>query len=297
MNVQDSYNSAQEQLRAIIMEMASESAIASEDVSLQVGALVEFFKSHETFRHMYARLPVLISDIYKSPYHEIEYLSEALVGLHEHLMLAPDGKWRKNAFRLCDHLMLEIARFNEINQYSGRTQKDIEASVAKLEAAQKDLETVSHKLQSVQTEVVTVLSIFAAIVLAVSGSVSFIGNSLSSIGAASTSRAAVLIALCGIVTFNTVFVLMYCIAKMIERPIASRCNKFSCNQCAPEACRCKKRDCHTCTKKCWFITRMRYQMPFAFYLNAFLLLIIFCAFVHRYVSWDTLVGCAVGGCK
>lgn len=131
--------------------------------------------------------------------------------------------------KLSDHINLEIGRYSyysineqqvkDLEKRNQTLQRDLRTATDELEKAQK---TVS----SMQTELIAVLSIFAAIVLAFSGNISFLGNTLSGIKEVCLFKTAFFVLLCGLIIFNSIFLMMYIVGKIIGRNIYALMQKL-----------------------------------------------------------------------
>ena len=126
-----------------------------------------------------------------------------------------------------------------------------------LASAQESLEAASKQASSMQTEVISVLSIFAGIAFVFSGGMSFLGSAITSINNATNYELVVLvILLCGLVMFNTIFLMMYLVGRITNRNIFTHC---------------KTSDC-TCQKQCGGLSKIRKRLPYVFYFNLFSIL-------------------------
>ena len=183
----------------------------------------------------------------------------------------------QNIEKLCDHMNLEIARFQkntvlERQLEQAKTEahtsttalKESQASIAD---ATKKLSKAERKASSLQGEIISVLSIFSAIVIATSGGFSFVSGSISSLSSGIPfHRVLCVISLCGIALFNSVFVLMYMVGKIIDRPIYTACSSSTnSNPCLA---------CHACSKKCCSFTKIRKRLPYIFWFNATMITIL-----------------------
>lgn len=81
-------------------------------------------------------------------------------------------------YKLCDHLNLEIGRWNYYSQYEQKiddlTSKTV-STTKDLKSAEERLKSASSQASSIQTELIAVLSVFAAIVITFSGGFSILG--------------------------------------------------------------------------------------------------------------------------
>lgn len=235
------------------------------------------------FRHSYSDFFPVISKIFeKNTTYAVEYLMTNLEAIREILEL--DYSNGTNQFcdiysqftKLCDHLNLQISEMTyflctddklssvsenmqEANKNLMSAHEDLEKALGELNPvreqllkAQDNLLEANQRAKSLQTELIAVLSIFAAIVLTFSGGFTLLGSVMSSIGSARYYEMVVLVAvICGMVMFNTIFLMMYLVGKIINRNIYAKCKTEEC----------------TCEKKCNSCSRIRKRLPYVFYFN------------------------------
>ena len=219
------------------------------------------------FRHSYSEFFPLILHIQdeKTEY-SLDYLSENLESLRTYVdtdFLDGTKEFKdmnKNFDKLCDHLNLEIGRVTYYSQNEKRTE-DLSKRMEDMGEATIKLEKASKKAESIQTELLSILSIFAAIVIAFSGGLSFLGGTLSGASETYICKMILLLLMCGFVLFNTIFLLMYLVGKIIGRSIYANC--------ISEDCTCKKGD----KPKCNGINRIRKRLPYVFYINVLMLIL------------------------
>ncbi len=249
----------QEELENYIHELSKKMFAESDirNISLQ---LMETYKGD--FRHSYSGFFPLIQKISGSDQQEsLDYLGDNLEGIRNYI--EEDFISGKKEFediydqlnKLCDHLTLEIGRWNYYSQYEQKLD-DINTRTTSLnenmDSATIELRKASKQAASIQTELIAVLSIFAAIVVTFSGGFTFLGGVMTSIGNVKDYEVAVLTAIiCGMVIFNTIFLLMYLVGKITERNIYAKC---------------KTPDC-SCRDKCGGLKRLKKRLPYIFYFN------------------------------
>lgn len=218
------------------------------------------------FRHNYSDFFPLIVEIHQEGDPNLECLSHNLDSLREYVEqnYAQDEKYRDlygSLRKLFDHLNLEIARLNYyLNNESAieKAKQDVEVLKSQTERAEENLRDVSNKTKSLQSEMIAVLSIFSAIVIAFFGDVNFIASAISSLSDVHIYKSAVIVVISGIMLFNSIFVLMYIVARIIDRSIYSPCKTVDC----------------TCTKKCIGMTRIRKRLPYIFWINVLFLVLL-----------------------
>lgn len=221
------------------------------------------------FRHDYSEFFSLIVEISREDNeYNLEYLSNNLVALREFVEYNYlEGSRELTSLywpllKLSDHINLEIGRYT---YYSANEQElqDLEKrnkeTQINLKEAAKQLEEARKKISSTQTDLIAVLSIFAAIVLTFSGSLSFLGNALTGMENAPFLKSVFFVSLCGLVVFNTVFLMMYLVAKITGRNIYAHCKSSDCT-------------CNNGSPKCSGFNRIRKRLPYVFWGNILFLL-------------------------
>lgn len=136
----------------------------------------------------------------------------------------------KEIIKLYDHVNLEIGRINYTKRMTGRTLSElartklavedvdqkIKDSEIIREKAIEDLNSESVKLKEeirdsqkkMQSEYITILGIFAAIVLAFTGGMTFSGSVLENIDKASVYRILAIVLILGFIMFNLIWLLL-----------------------------------------------------------------------------------------
>lgn len=249
----------QKRLEDCICEL-SERMLPEEEIRNVSLRLLDIYKGD--FRHSYSGFFTLIINISKNPKGNLDFLGNNFEGIRAYIeadFVKGEKEFSEIANqvnKLCDHLNVEIGRWNYYSQNEQKIE-DMNSRTVELsndmKAATQKLQKASKQASSIQTELIAVLSIFAAIVVTFSGGFTFLGSAVSSINDAKYYEAAVLaIIVCGMAIFNTIFLLMYLVAKITERNIYAKCVSVDC----------------TCTKKCGGIKRLRKRLPYVYYFNS-----------------------------
>ena len=216
------------------------------------------------FKHSYSDFfPVLLNIFKEDNDYDKNYLSNNLELIRE--LLEADFSAGKHEYKeiysqvvkLCDHLNLQISEM----EYFSATESMVKDASVEMKQAEENLSTVKSELEiankhasTLQTELITVLGIFAAIIMTFSGGFSLLGGVMSAISEAHDYEMIVLGAIiCGMVMFNTLFLMMYLIGKITDRNIYARCRT--------ENCSCEDR------VKCSGISRIKKRLPYVFYFN------------------------------
>lgn len=205
-------------------------------------------QEQDQYRHLYSDLFVIITQIDKSAQYDNEILSQNLLYVCKHYRAKNKDNAgvfidiSKSLFKLYDHVNLDIARLNyskacnflqheEIVKMTGQL-KDTEKSINNQindaivnikdeyqrdvsKATQKLHEDINEQLRHVQdesskmrAEYISILGIFASIVLAFVGSLTYSTSVLSNIHKASIYRIVILAALIGMVMIFILWLMM-----------------------------------------------------------------------------------------
>ena len=222
------------------------------------------------FRHVYSEFFAMIVEIAKDDNaYSLDFLSNNITNVRA--LVEQDYVDGEKEFRglyrpltkLSDHINLEIARYSyssiheqrvlDLEKRNKNLQTELADATEKLGEAQKSM-------SSVQTELIAVLSIFAAIVLTFSGSMSLLGNALTGMENAPFFKSVFFVLLCGFIITNVIFLMMYLVGKITGRNIYAKC---------------KSKDC-TCGEggvpKCCGLTRVRKRLPYVFWINFLVIL-------------------------
>ncbi len=252
----------QEELKRHLCDMATSLKEENEmrDIALKLKGLYS-----DGFRHTYSEFFAMIVEMARDDNeYDLDYLSNNLVYLR--MLVEQDYVDGEKEFRglyvpltkLSDHINLEIARYSNSSVHEQRVM-DLEKRNSTLQVslneATEKLNEAQEAMASVQTELISVLSIFAAIVLAFSGSMSILGNALTGLQNAPFFKSIFFVLLCGFVIANVIFLMMYLVGKITGRNIYARCKT--------KYCTCGKNG----RPKCWGITRVRKRLPYVFWLN------------------------------
>lgn len=249
----------QDELEKLIRSL-SKKLLVELEIREMLLQLLEIYRGG--FRHSYSGFFPLIVLISKSTEQEsIDFLSDNLEIIHEYIEkdFVSGEKEFKDIYdqlnKLCDHLTVEIGRWNYYSQNEQKIE-DIKSRTTvlndEMSKATKELQRASKQASSIQTELIAVLSIFAAIVLTFSGGFTFLGSIIGAVNDARHYEAIILVAIvCGMIIFNTIFLLMYLVGKITERNIYARCDTLDCS----------------CRKRCGGLKRIRKRLPYVFYFN------------------------------
>ena len=213
----------QADLEKLLKELAV-SANVCDDERKRAEIIKRFCEIYQgTWRHRYSSFFSVLMDLFGEDDEKLEILSGNLK------IIAEEGKFSEDAQKkirkLQDHINLEMAR---IMSWFGE-QKDIQEKYANLKKQVDEVESRNQKLKeeldSHQINYITILGIFASIVLAFAGSISFSNSVFSSIANASIYQIGTACLLQGFVFVNLIYILVLTVLRNLKPSITELLQK------------------------------------------------------------------------
>lgn len=182
------------------------------------------------------------------------------------------------------------SRANEIQSKSNEIQSKTEELQSKTKKIQNTLKNATKllnendkKVKSLQLEFITILSIFAAIVIATAGGFSYITAAVASLDSEiPLHRTICVIAIAGFFLFNSIFILLYIISKIADKPIYTCCKKYDFQEKGKSI---DTKNCQSCKNSCYFFIKLHRRLPYVFWFNvgtAIILLIVLIRWLFIY---------------
>lgn len=196
------------------------------------------------------------------------------------------SKLNNKVKKLYDHLKLEKIRLNKMKaEYSDlsksilgtenavmntvksnirdnlnhqtKLESTVKGTEEKMSNFDEKLNRSEKKLNEFNTQSITVRSIFAGVVMAFFGGMSFFTETFKVMGEVSKYRLFMTVLLVGFFIFNTIFILINLSSKIIDVDIRSK------SVCLDRKC--------VCNKGCNIVNRARYKYPMVFYFDILIL--------------------------
>lgn len=272
----------QNELNDLVREL-SNTAIREEDCEAYLQKFAQIYR--DGFHHQYSAFhPVLqqIMDSSAADYEVSEFLTANLNVIskyiadmeHTDMSLESTNHQSVNSaiYKLCDHINLELTRINEQRNQASRLQElyaRIGDAQTELVRAKTDAEKARKKVNKAQTDMLAILSVFSAVILAFMGGMTFLGGAMSSISETRVYKFVIACCICGFIIFNTIFLLLYVVSKIIEKPIYARCESPDCT-------------CDHGKPKCCALSRVRKRLPYVFYFNVCTLALLLSVVIIHY---------------
>lgn len=216
-------------LAEIISILSSDQEILSDDnVVLQIiDKLKQVYTVDQTgksaYRHEYSRIFGKMKELKDSNPNCLEILGQNIGLVYEKIQKDPDinEEFFKCCLKLYDHINLEIARMNYVDNITREIQnstsklnqnikeiKDTSDSITnEIEDTKQEAKKLRSKLDKAQQETITILGIFSAVVLAFMGGMSFSSGVLESMYLSNVYKVSFICLLIGLVLVNLIYVL------------------------------------------------------------------------------------------
>lgn len=224
---------------------------------------------------------------------------------------------RESVTKLYDHINLEISREVYLNKKISLLKKDLnvesildyndlnrlrdDVSVVKsktllMEKYNERLENfeskIDEKIRGNTISSITALTIFSAVVLAFSGGLTFSSGMLSSMNDASSFRLIFTVSLVGFILFNTIFALIYLIAKLTDKQIGTQCKYMTYDKNSNTCKSCGKGYCTKKYSTVSFLCKLLRKYLYVFVIDCILLLLMYADFImwkyNGSLSFETL---------
>lgn len=176
------------------------------------------------FRHSYALISNCL-DGYKAE--ELDSLAQFVNRVVEYANVHVTDENRhiyKSMVKLLDHLELECIRLNRMSQvrYFAEQMSEQQAQASQEQEQVKQLsEEASQKVLKIHEQSISILGIFAAIVIAFASQISIFGKGLENVTSVNVYAILFYVLVVGIVSYNTIFMLLFCISKICGSSIAT----------------------------------------------------------------------------
>lgn len=272
------HNNKQSNLNNLIEELSAD-PLSDDRISAFVSSFEEIYDGG--FRHSYSSLTGLILRINKENNGAFGTLLDNLSVVRE--TVSEDSEAGRCLAKLYDHLSLENIRLDQLDADYNQKIAELRYMVTYLETEEdrlkksftEKIDKLEEEANKSKTEVVTILSIFAAIVLAFMGGMSFTSSTFAGIAAVSIYRLIGVEIICGLVIFNTISTLIYLVSKIVGKKISVKCKTEECS----------------CEKECWAFNKLRKKYPLIFWFNAIMLALLFIDAVAWCVDASAVAEC------
>lgn len=286
-------------LKRILVDLSTELALDDDKLTQYVNKLKIVYV--EGFRHDYSSITMILFSI-SSVKDARDILCSNIYDIYEIAKedVNNDIRFIDSLRKLWDHINLENVRMIELTKIAeqanaanevastmaydvGTSKEELKLVNQEIADAKKELSIIRTNMKNSTTESITILSIFAGIVMAFSGGMSFISNAISGINKIGSYRLGIFILLIGNVMFNVIFLLLYMIGKITGKYTGSNsgCSKTK------EECTCRKNSCYFIRYPyiVWFNFLNVSGIVMAFYLSIIDRFDIFSRIINKELGW------------
>lgn len=188
-------------------------------------------QSPQRFRHYYSDIFPCLVNIENSQDKDMDILVQNLKVLLEKYRKRKDIDISQSLRKLYDHVSLDMARIRYISALVDDSKGDkeiqgVHARINQLESsidqANKTIKSGASKLENVQKEYIAILSIFASIILAASGGITFSAEAISNISDENIWNLLFVFAFITWLFLNLLFLLMYYIGSLLDKDLDNK---------------------------------------------------------------------------
>lgn len=247
------YLTKNKQFSDVLKELAENPKLTEERMIKYIDSFDKIYSND--FRHDYSTVTRILfnieteEDLRDYMVSNIKDIYDRSKELDKKDKLKKESSRTKSLKKLVDHINLENIRLKELIRISRETSMANEAVAAtiselannkmqiydineEISKAHSEMQIISNNMKQSTTESITILSIFAGVVMAFTGGMSYISQALASLEKIGPYRSGVFILLIGMIMFNVIFLLLYMIGKLTKRYIGSKgkCKSFE-NAC------------------------------------------------------------------
>ncbi|WP_455951766.1 hypothetical protein [Eubacterium sp.] len=198
------------------------------------------------FRHYYSDVFSTLITI-KNEGKNLELISSNLKILYEFSMDKKEYGVSECIRKLLDHTNLEVARINYLSLLDDKkiNPKEIDES---LNTMKERVEKLTKDTDSAYSNFISILGIFSAVVMVFFGGSTVFSKAIGHIYDTPIDRMVLICTLCGVIIFNIIFMFIYFLSKLLDKPISA-----------------------TVDSVYWMniFTRFRLRYPIVFYVNLF----------------------------
>lgn len=113
---------------------------------------------------------------------------------------------------------------------------NLDELVSKAEKITSKTKDVDEKVKNMHSETITILGIFAGLVIGFATSFQLLGTTFSKLGEVPIYRELAFIFVIGLILFNCLFLLLFSVARISGRSLATNCKRKDCSSCHENDC-------------------------------------------------------------
>lgn len=220
-----------------VVEMMKNKDVSEESLNKFIETMIDAYS--KGYRHSYFSISATIYNCAKENDEYIDNLTQNMEFLKEKALTKAKGKEEatKGFRKFYDHVMLETVRvannkniITDAEQLVGNINTRVNENFEKInkqntesvKAFTEEVAQTKKKMDGVYTEFISILGVFSGIVIVFFGGASVFSGIFSNIQGATWREIGMSCSFVGLALFDIIFMFLYVIAKMIERPIFAR---------------------------------------------------------------------------
>ena len=204
--------------------------------------LSKFEKFYKCNRHSYSEIAEYMDELSPDQRDSLEKNISELVLISDENNLPI----RDNLLKLHDHIKLEVIRIARVAKMDfvaknavekvDNINHNLDELVSKAEKITSETKDVDEKVKNMHSETITILGIFAGLVIGFATSFQLLGTTFSKLGEVPIYRELAFIFVIGLILFNCLFLLLFSVARISGRSLATNCKRKDCSSCHENDC-------------------------------------------------------------
>lgn len=216
----------------LLHELVSDVDIGEARVK-DIAEKLKIIYSDKTFRHSYAELSDEMGQFQPDQRDQLCMYVDKILGEFGEKLGESDFTTIRFG-KLCDHINLEcirISRIERVEFIGEQSRKDLTEAGSDLEKTRAMVDELKSDVEGFHSQSITILGIFAGLVITFASITQLITSGITNLTNVDAYKVVLFVSVTFLFLFNIVFFLMYSIAKIAGKSIASRCEKRRCTAC------------------------------------------------------------------
>lgn len=225
-------------LMDILNDLARTSLYSNDEEAMDIYSAFNNIYSDKNFRHSYFEISQLLEDLVSDERDILEYkLEKITIYISENFS---SSGILKNVLKLLDHVsleMLRLARIEKVNYVADKSNTAMNEAMTVIKETKLNVEEADNKLKNIHSETITTLGIFSGLVIGFATSFQLLAQSFSNLNDIYFYKIICYLAVIGIILFNCIFFLMFSVARISGRSLATNCKFKDCANCDESPCK------------------------------------------------------------
>lgn len=221
-----------ERVVELLNELVVDFVVSTEKITDVAHELSEIY-SEKSFRHSYAELSDGMGKLQPDQRDFLCLLVDQMLGIVSKEKGEQDDTTIKMG-KLCDHINLEclrISRIARVEFIGEQSTKELTEAGNSLKQTRGLVQELGNDVKGFHSQSITILGIFAGLVITFASVTQFTIAGISNLTNINANKIILFLSVSFWFLFNIIFFMMYSVAKISGKSIASRCESIRCSSC------------------------------------------------------------------